>query len=212
MKRSLKQGSEFIIVLILVALFGLGLFLFQSSKRGSKDDITTEEEDLVSKGIHPDPVEIKILEGVTAIWQDDKVAYTLENVYLTPDIANMGNFRNNVGIRGKSFFVAEIDVRDRRTSGERRKIPVHNYLRLRDGRSDAAPLSNDRLFLSPQENGVAFVVFPVERDLLDFELLIGNLASPRVIDLDFENPSLQIKEGVFLLRKGYLPAYPSDFD
>ncbi len=208
--KALNADNRLIIILSLAALCGLGFFLIRNFKGGKQVQEVTERDELISRGIHPDPVEIQVLEDVTALWQDDEVAYSLEKMYFTPDIANLGNFRNNERILDKSFLIAEISVRDRRTDGERRKIIVHDYLRLREGKSDEAPLSSDNPALYPQETGMAYVTFPVDPNSSQFKLLIGILSRPRVIDLDFDKDSVLKKEGVFILGKGYFPEYPSD--
>ncbi len=216
-KTSSQLNSPLVLVLVLAVLIGVGIYAYQkftnkefADKQTGKTDGLSRTE-MLSRGIHPDPVDIKVLEGtITAQWQDNSVAYTLEKAYLTPDIADLGSARNNADIKDKSFLIVQLNARDRRTSGDRRSIQEGNYLRIRQDKKDSAPLGGDYLYLSPQENGTTYVIFPVARNLNKFTLLAGLLSRPRVIQLDFGSNNVKILNGVFIYRGGYFPEYSPD--
>jgi len=211
-----KKTSSFfnqplVLILIVVALVVLGVYAYQNFiNRPVKETSDLSKTEMLSRGIHPDPVDIKVLENLTAQWQDKSITYVLEKAYLTPDIADLGSSRNNVSMKNKSFLIVELSVRDRRTTGDRRQITAGDYLRIRKDQQDTAPVVSDYLYLSPQENGTVYVTFSVERNISQFTLLVGILSRPRVIELDFNSSGVSTKEGVFILKKGYFSEYSSD--
>lgn len=207
-KTSPPFNQPFILIIILAVLVVLGIYTYQNfvGKQEEKAGGLSKVE-MLSRGIHPDPVNIKVLEDITAQWQDKSIAYVLEKVYFTPDIADLGPSRNNVSMKDKSFLIVQLNVRDRRTSGSRRLIPAGNYLRIRQNREDSAPIINDYLYLSPQENGTVYVTFPVERNMSQFTLLVGILSNPRVVSLNFDSNAAILLNGVFLLKQGFSPEY-----
>ena len=234
-KISLSLNQALVLIITVIALVALGIYICQNfyqsfigkqtkkaeslSKTEEQTEKTEEQTEkteslskteMLSRGIHPDPVSIKVLEDITAQWQDNGITYTLKKVYLTPDIADLGSSRNNVGMKDKSFLIVELSVRDRRTTGGKRLIPAGNYLRIRQNERDSAPAVSDYIYLSPQEDGTIYVTFPVERNLSQFTLLVGILSRPRVIKLDFSSDSVNTKEGIFILKRGYFPEYSPD--
>lgn len=208
-KKALSHFNRpLILTIVVVILVAFGIYTYRNFvSKQTEETGSLSKAEMLTRGIHPDAVNIKILEGITAQWQDKSVAYNLEKVYLTPDIADLGSSRNDVSIKDKNFLVVELSVRDRRTTGDRRLIPAGNYLRLRKEQVDSAPVVSDYLYLSPQENGVIYVTFPVEKGISQFTLLVGILSSPRVIELDFDSNGVNTKEGVFILKGGYFPEY-----
>jgi len=215
--------SKYLAMLLFIILPFLGFWLGTKYRTNSTCDSTLIERpkptmpivavsksDMISRGIHPDPVDIKVLNNVSAQWQDESVAYVFEKAYLTPDIADLGSSRNNSGIKDKSFLIVELSVRDRRTTGDKRQITASKYLRIRKDQRDMAPAVGDYLRLSPQENGTVYVSFPVERNVSQFNLSVGILARPRIIQLNFDSSDVSVKKGIFILKKGYFPEYSPD--
>lgn len=167
---------------------------------------TTASPTVVKKesGIKPNPVLIKEL-AATAQWQDNSVSYSLDKIYLTPEIADIGDYRNN--FKNITWVVAHLNLRDRRTTGDRRIIPVTSYLRVRNLKQDLSPIDN-KLYLSPQENASVFVTFPVSNGWVKPTLLVGLLKQPKTILLDFDSNKVKSLNGVFLLKQGFLESYP----
>ncbi len=172
----------------------------------SSQKTTTVSPTIVQKesGINPNPVLIKEL-VVTAQWQDNSVSYSLDKIYLTPEIADMGDYRNN--FNNITWVVAHLNIRDRRTTGDRRVIPVTNYLRIRNLKQDLSPIDNE-LYMRPQENASVFVIFPVSNEWVKPTLLVGLLKQPKTILLDFDSNKVKSLNGVFLLKQGFIESYP----
>mgnify|MGYP000064714043 CR=1 FL=1 len=194
----------FLLIGLLVGLL-IQPFLFKSSSEtdSSNDPV---KENMILRGIHPDPVTILEI-AAQAQWQTDAISYNLEKVYLTPDIADFGSARNNQEVKGKSFLSAKLNIRDIRIDGERRLINLSNHLRLRKNNQDQSPFLADYLYLMPQENGTVYVTFAVEKDEKQFTLLIGDLATPRLINLNFEATETTTLTGVFLRKQGYAESF-----
>jgi hypothetical protein len=208
-----KYLTMALFILLPFAGFWLGMRYQNNTESigdSNKPTYSLSTTDMVSRGIHPDPVDIKVIKDITSQWQDEGVAYAVEEVYLAPDIADLGPSRNNLNMKDKSFLIVKINVRDRRKSGDRRQVTTNDHLRIRIDQQDATPVVGDYLYLSPQENGTAYVTFSVERNTSQFNLLVGTLSTPRVIELDFDSNDAETKEGVFILKKGYFSEYSSD--
>lgn len=206
------------VLFILLPLIGFWLGTKQQSgcnevieqPKTDKPVVAASKTDMLLAGVHPDPVDIKVLENISAQWQDENTAYVFERAYLTPDIADLGSSRNNFYMKDKSFLAVELSVRDRRTAGGKRQIIASDYLRIRKDQRNSAPVIGDYLYLSPQENGTVFVTFPVERNVSQFTLLVGILSKPRIVELDFNSRVASSKEGIFIRKRGYFPEYSSD--
>ena len=180
---------------------GFTAYQFLSNYRDKK-------ESLKERGINPESVTIRAVD-VESVWQYDNVAYEVKKIYLTPDIADIGNWRDNFDIGIKSqFVVVETNVRDRRTNGERRNITTTPFLRIRVDNIESSPKDADYLYLNPQEDGKVFSVFIVDKEIQEITLLSGITSSPRVTKIDFFGSNAEMMEGVFLYKTGFSPEYP----
>jgi hypothetical protein len=171
------------------------------------DNSGSERNRLIQVGIHPDPVSIKIL-NLNALWNEDNFSFHAIKAYLTPDIADLGSSRNNNSIKNKSFFIVQTEVRNisTKTNG-RMQVQADNYFRIRKDGKDMTPLTGNVIFLNSQEDGTLYAVFPVDIQETTFKLLLGSIARPRVMDLDFKsNETLQLI-GVFLFKDGFALKY-----
>lgn len=161
---------------------------------------------LLVKGIHPDPVQMRILNRRVE-WEDKSISYNLEKVYLTPDIADLGKLRFSEVLKDKSFLVAEVHIRNRSTRFGKRVIPIDDYFRLRKAGKNSTPLPGTPVILSSQEDGVIYVIFPVEKEGKEFALLVGILSKPRILEMNFSSESVDTIKGVFLKEKGFFSEY-----
>lgn len=161
------------------------------------------------RGINTEKVEILELEVFPSIkWEDNDREYEIIKVYLTPDIADMGHFRDN--FKGKEFLILEAIVKDKRMYGERSAVKTSDYLRLeKDGQKSVPIASGGDEYLSPQEDGKIFSIFTVEKGSKKFLLLAGFLSSPERVDLNLNSDKVTKKTGVFLLKSGFSTEYRS---
>lgn len=180
--------------------------LIQTSIK-TDDNSVFERNKLIQVGIHPDPVSIKTL-NLNALWNENNFSFHAIKAYLTPDIADLGSSRNNDGVKNKSFFIVQTEVRNTSTkTNGRMQIKADNYFRIRKDGKDITPLTGNVIFLNSQEDGTLYAIFPVDIQETTFKLLLGSIARPRVIDLDFKsNETLQLI-GVFLFKDGFALKY-----
>lgn len=150
---------------------------------------------LRSKGLHVDPVNIKVLE-LSKKWDDNKnyASLSLIKAYLTPTLVeNYTQYGNSIQI-GKDIVVLEAVIRDIRIKGNPREIKFQDYFRLRENQGDFSPVGYLYSWL-PQENQTIYVVFPVDPGKNQFKLMIGPFTNPSILDLDFS--TAQEIKGVF---------------
>ncbi len=210
--------SKILAIVLFVSFPFIGFYLgtkYQAALNDTKDTVNNEslqKTTLVSptvvqkeSGVNPNPVLVKEL-AVTAQWQDNNIYYSLDKIYLTPEIADVGDYRNN--FNNITWIVAHLNIRDRRTAGDRRIVPLVNYLRIRNLKQDLSPIENN-LYMSPQENASVFVVFPVSNKWIKPTLIVGLLKQPKTIMLNFDSNQAKSLNGVFLLKQGFLDSYPT---
>jgi len=205
-KNSGTMGKNIIIVLLLIVI-GFTAYRFVVVAPAT---VTTTEMTLKEKGINTNKVTIRAV-AVESSWEYNHIAYEIKNIYLTPDIADIGNWRDNFNIGTKNqFVVVEADVRDERISGERQNIDTTSFLRIKVGDVESAPKDDDSLFLSPQEDGKVFRVFVVDKSIQEVTLLSGIASRPRVTKINFFNGDARILYGVFLLKSGFSAKYSKE--
>ena len=162
---------------------------------------------LSDRGINIEKVSIRYV-PVESIWEVDGFLYQVETVYLVPDIANIGNWRNNFSVPEENqFVVVEGTVRNRMTSGQKEKADISNYLRLRAGEEQLVPVSADDDMLSPQQDDRFQVLFVVSNDTEVVELYSGIQSQPRVTPINFYGEEVEEFFGVFQRSEGLSERY-----
>lgn len=207
---SSSLGLILFLVLLLIASFIYFGKNFRTDK--NSEEISKEENESILKqrGINPEKVTIRYLD-VESKWQDNSVAFSIETAYLTPDIADIGNWRNNYKIGSENqFLVIETSIRNRNTYGGN-TVNMSNYLRLRDESNvQLTPADKSDFYLEPQSDSKFFTVFVVSKSLKQASLFSGILAKPKVTKLDFFDNQAKVYEGVFLYRSGLAPEYKEE--
>ena len=143
-------------------------------------------------------------------WEDDSVRYNLLKVFLSPDIVELGLAKENDDVKGKYFLIAEVNIDDLRTEGTQRIINQGQYLRIQEGDAYIAPIIGTYYStLVPLQSHHVYIVFPVEKEKTNFKLLVGNLANPEELYLNFSDKnSTQTVVGYFHFKRGLLLNYP----
>ena len=165
-----------------------------------------KEKEFEEKGINPEAVEIKKL-SITGSWEVSTFSYNLAAVYLTGDISDLGELREDPDFQEMSFLMLEIDVVDTRTRGEEMNVPINDNLQLVDGNISTDPFTEEYLKLAYGASGKVYVGFAVEPESMQFELRSGYSSNPNISQLDFESQSTQNIKGVFMLTKGFAEKY-----
>ncbi|MBU0570111.1 hypothetical protein KKB40_05050, partial [Patescibacteria group bacterium] len=189
---ALKSGKNEILpavlfsVIITAILVGSGVYFWQRSiikqlERDAKyphleeqllEQLTptttptpTHETELLEKGINPDQVEMSLI--VTSNeWKNDYLKFELQRVYLTPDIADLGQYRTNNSVAGKGFLVAQVMVTNEKTDVNvgGSLVSAANYFRLQDENDRTGAPDTDltgKVNVLPQESKLTYVIFPV---------------------------------------------------
>jgi len=169
------------------------------------------EESLVanSDGIITSKVAMyKISDIQNAIWKSDKktdpgysdslINYIAVSATRTSVVADMGTFRDNY--KDKEWVAVQINATDTRTAGQNRAIIITDNIRLVDGTTKIAPIS-DVNYIAPLEEKTIYAFFPVDKTSNLFELWTGDLAKPTVTSLNF-NEGTRFT-GFFLMDTGF---------
>lgn len=194
------------------AFFGLllvviAIIVYQFLDGRSINVYRDKEMSLKERGINSENVTIRAVEAESS-WQYNDIAYEVKKIYLTPDIADIGDWRDNFNIGTENqFVVVELEVRDKRTSGGKRNVDTTSFLRVRVGNIENGPKNTDYLYLNPQEDGKIFRVFVVDKETKEITLLSGITSRPRVTKVDFFSGDLEVMQGVFLHKSGFSPEY-----
>ena len=148
------------------------------------------------------------LSGVCGQGQLPDVQLTLQKAYIVSKILDYPDFKqintNFPLIGDKRFLIIESNARNINTQiNQYHTVYTSYYFRLRRDGSDSSPIIYPKPNLGPQENGQAFAVFPIKQDENSFQVLFCNLASPRVLNLDFTSNVENIK-GNFSMDKGLI--------
>jgi hypothetical protein len=161
---------------------------------------------LLEKGINPDKVIMQLLE-VSVQWEQSNISYSLEKIYLTPDVADLGSLRFTSSLEDKNFLVAEVHTRNKSVSGGKREAPTGNYLRVQKDGKNSAPLLSGAGYLAAQEDGVSYAIFAVQEGEEEFMLLAGLLSEPKILTIDFNDDAVLSLEGLMLTKEGYHSEY-----
>jgi len=201
--------TAFIFVIVSVLIVGSILWYF--ARQGGLDD-NPKGITLQQGGIHPNKVAIRYV-NLKNYWYEENISYLLQRAYLVPDIADIGNFRDNYAIgRENIFLVAEVVVTNNNVAqSQRMLVDAGKYLKLVQDESNGAvpPTENNAMYLSSQEEGKQFVIFVVGKDTRKIQLLSGPFDSQLTSNLDFFGGTSTEFRGVFLLKKGLMDAYPA---
>jgi hypothetical protein len=157
-------------------------------------------------GINLELVEIK-KQDIAGEWRVSTFSYNLVTTYLTDDVSDLGELRDDPEFQDMSFLMLEIDVSDIRTAGEERNVPINDYLEIVDGNISANLFTEEYLTLKPGESDKLYAGFIVEPDSLQFELRFGYSSNLDIRQIDFESQNAQRLKGVFMLTKGFAEKY-----
>lgn len=174
-----------------------------------EDYIKKENDELYSQGIHPDPIEIKVI-TLNGNWQANEILFEFSKAYFASDLVDLGGTRGNTSVKNKDFITIEIKIKDLRTSGERREIDPIPYIRLEDKSRISSPLFKSYNYLYPIENDIAYATFAVEKNQTSFNLLSGLPDSLQTNALDFNGPLSKTLAGVLSFKEGYSETYITD--
>jgi hypothetical protein len=198
----------FISLFLFVALFVPYVFKLQSGINLQNAMLLSKQktEELKLNGVNPYPVQVKKIAQNTQ-WQANNFAYSLKNVYLADDIADIGNLRNKYNIGPKNaFFIAEVGVTDTRKSGDRREVDPVQAAKLRASGRDWTAINPKTTMLAPSESTNLFLIFPIAKTQSQVWVVAGN----RLVTVDFASKDAVEMSGVFLTTQGYLPQYPQE--
>jgi len=211
-----------LITFLLIVLMGVGVYWYMNRSRTVPTPIISDEGGIKSDGINPAILTIRHVD-VTSSWSDDQyvppfsgqsylsVSFSVKKAYLTPDIADIGHFRDNFSIGTKNIFlVVEVDVRNNSVkSEERRMVSALDYLKVVDSNTgiEAKPVAGGNLYVDPQENRKEFVVFVVDKNLTQATLKSGLSGSLTTSALNFFDDNAKVFNGVFLSKSGLADIY-----
>lgn len=200
---NIQYKKYLIVAIIIILLTTIAIFIYLN---------IVHKNPLQNNGINNDKMTIRYVD-VYESWNDEywPVTFSIKRAYLTPDIADVGYWRDNYSIGTKNaFLVIEVDATNNGISSNgRTMINAGGYLRLvnSDDDKEIAPASNSDLYLSSQEGGSQFIIFIVDKNLKETNLLIGLLAKPKVTHLNFFSADAKTYNGVFLFKTGLAESY-----
>lgn len=193
-----EKGLSGLLIILAVGLLIYVSFLFSTLKnKANLSQNTTASQPtptssmskidyLRSKGLHVDPVAIKMLE-LSKQWQDkdNDSSLFLNKAYLTPTLVeNLTQYAGSIE-PGKNILVLEASIRDLRIQGNPREIKFQEYFRLRENQKDYSPTGYLYSWL-PQEDKTIYVIFSVEPNIEQFKLMLGPFSHPAILNLDFK--------------------------
>lgn len=163
--------------------------------------------EIMTYGINPDPVRIEKL-PLNGEWEEGDVRFEAVNLYRMPDVADIGDFRNNRELIGKQFMAVEVLVRHTGTKDLGGPIPLRDMFRISVDGSFIAPMGMQPQYIQPQEDKRLFIYFVVDARKPGGTILLGPLESQLSVPYDFDSPSKAVLQGVFLYYEGYREQYP----
>ena len=206
-----------IIVILLAIMIGGGIYWYLQNQNNYNQLISTNNIPITANGINSNKVTIHYLDytdnsdsaNTNLSWQDGNTKLSISKVYLVPDIADIGSWRDNYGIgKDNIFVVVETFVKDNRTVGDGTNVDTGKYLRVTDNIGKvSAPTDTSYLYLKPQENGTEFRVFVVSKDTKEITLSSGLVYKPQVTNVNFFGTDSKTFTGVFLYKKGLSDTY-----
>ncbi len=157
--------------------------------------IDTEKKKIIKQT--PNPIQ----------WEQDQVKYSLKSIYLTPEVADLTEYRRYVQIQTPNYLMVEMQIEDLRYGGATRVLNPYLYLLLRLDSGDFEPFISKKISINPQESLTYYSGFYVQPDLLKFMLLAGEQTNREIINIDFSDSKSQSLFGVFKIDSGFTPEY-----
>jgi len=167
----------------------------------------SKEDELRLLGIHPEKIQIKKI-SLSGNWQAATNGYELSAIYMANDISDLGKLRlDNNDLSNSKFLLLEIDVTDKRESGFNQIVPITQYISVVEGNIGKFPFTDDYLTLPPGGSSKYYVGLAVSPAVNKFELRSGLTQNPIITNINFEDESVNVIEGVLTLKNGYSSEY-----
>lgn len=198
----------FLITLLLVAVFVVGYFYFQT--QSLKLTLSGVQPVIVKQTVPQTSTQVKFI-ALNSICDNGPVkgfSITLNKAYLLNSFADFPDYKlkeiHSQNASASGLLVLESGVRNLSVSGNTEGIYGSYIFRLRRGSVDSGPIIYGATMVAPQENKTIYAYFPVNKGENSFKVMYCNYADhPALVSLDFSSTDSKILTGIYAIDKGF---------